>query len=236
MIDTSLPIVPQDSTDPREVFATALVRAAKLPPHLEAVMTEIETVAEREGIPIIGRLEGTIVQLLATLRGDRATRVLELGTAIGYSALWLAHALPEGGKVTSIELDPERAARAADFIDRAGFADRVEIIVGDLFEVLPSLGAYDLIFQDVMKHRYFGSDPELATELLRLTKSHLEVDGVLMIDNAFCGGGVVAGDVDAPSNELAGVRRMNDVLAHDPDFAGVIVPVRDGLWVAQRKS
>lgn len=236
MINTSLPIVPQDSTDPREVFATTLVRAAELPPRLDAVMTEIETVAKAEGIPIIGRLEGTIVQMLATLCGDRAMRVLELGTAIGYSALWLAHALPEGGKVTSIELDPERAARAADFIDRAGFADRVEIIVGDVFELLPNLGVYDVIFQDVMKHRYFGDNPALATELLRLTKSHLEVDGILMIDNAFCGGGVVAGNIDEPSNELAGVRRMNDVLAHDPDFAGVIVPVRDGLWVAQRKS
>jgi predicted O-methyltransferase YrrM len=236
MINAALPIVPQDSSDPREVFATSLVRAAELPPRLEAIITEIEKVAKDEGIPVIGRLEGTIIQMLATLRGERATRVLELGTAIGYSALWLAHALPEGGKVTSIELDPERAARAADFIDRAGFADRVEIIVGDLFEVLPSLGVYDLIFQDVMKHRYFGGDPALATELLRLTKSHLEVDGILMIDNAFCGGGVVSGDIDQPSNELAGVRRMNEVLAHDPDFASVIVPVRDGLWVARRKS
>ncbi|PWV85436.1 Predicted O-methyltransferase YrrM [Prauserella marina] len=236
MINTPLPIVPQDSTDPKEVFATALARAVELPPRLATVMTEIETVANNEGIPVIGRLEGTIVQTLATLRGERATRVLELGTAIGYSALWLAHALPEGGKVTSIELDPERAARAADFIDRAGFADRVEIIVGDVFELLPNLGVYDLIFQDVMKHRYFGGDPALATELLRLTKSHLEADGVLMIDNAFCGGGVVAGDIGEPSNELAGVRRMNEVLASDPDFASVIVPVRDGLWVAHRKS
>jgi predicted O-methyltransferase YrrM len=236
VINISLPIVPQDSTEPREVFATTLVRAAELPPRLEAVMTEIETVAKCEGIPVVGRLEGAIIQMLATLCGERAMRVLELGTAIGYSALWLAHALPEGGKVTSIELDPERAARAADFIDRAGFADRVEIIVGDVFELLPGLGVYDLIFQDVMKHRYFGGDPALATELLRLTKSHLEVDGILMIDNAFCGGGVVAADLAEPSNELAGVRHMNDVLAHDPDFVGVIVPVRDGLWVAQRKS
>jgi O-methyltransferase len=76
-------------------------------------MTEIETVAKGEGIPVIGRLEGAIVQMLATLCGERATRVLELGTAIGYSALWLTHALPGGGKVPSIELAPERAAHAA---------------------------------------------------------------------------------------------------------------------------
>ena len=72
--------------------------------------------------------------------------------------MWLAHALPEGGKVTSIELDPNRAARAADFIDRAGMADRIEILVGDAFELIPELGTYDLVFQDIMKHRYFGSD------------------------------------------------------------------------------
>jgi predicted O-methyltransferase YrrM len=236
MTNISLPIVPQDSSDPREIFATDLVRRAALPERLETVLTEIETVAGEEGIPVIGRLEGTIIRMLTMLRGDSAMRVLDLGTAIGYSALWLGHALPHGGKVTSIELDPKRAARAAEFIDRAGMADRIEIIVGDALEILPGLGLYDLIFQDIMKHRYFGSDPALASELLRQTKAHLAVDGLLMIDNAFCGGGVVAGDRAEPSNELTGVRHTNERLATDTDFAGVILPVRDGLWIAQRKS
>lgn len=125
MINTSLPIVPQDSTDQREIFATALVRQAPLPERLNTVLLEMEKAARDEGIPVIGRLEGAIVRTLTALRGDTTTRVLDIGTAIGYSALWLAYALPEGGKVTSIELDPERAARAADFIDRAGMADRI---------------------------------------------------------------------------------------------------------------
>ncbi|MFJ4326887.1 O-methyltransferase [Streptomyces tricolor] len=236
MINTSLPIVPQDSTDQREIFATALVRQAPLPERLNTVLLEMEKAARDEGIPVIGRLEGAIVRTLTALRGDTTTRVLDIGTAIGYSALWLAYALPEGGKVTSIELDPERAARAADFIDRAGMADRIEILVGDAFELIPQLGAYDLIFQDIMKHRYFGSDPSLATELLKLSKAHLEVNGLLMIDNAFCGGGVVAGDAAEHSNELVGVRNMNQALAEDPDFDGVILPVRDGLWIARRTA
>ncbi|WP_225829840.1 O-methyltransferase [Streptomyces sp. NK08204] len=236
MINTELPIVPQDSTDLREIFATALVRQAPLPERLNTVMLEMETIARDEGIPVIGRLEGAIVRTLTALRGDAVTRVLDIGTAIGYSALWLAYALPEGGKVTSIELDPERAARAADFIDRAGMADRVEILVGDAFELIPQLGTYDLIFQDIMKHAYFGSDPSFATELLKLSKAHLEPNGVLMIDNAFCGGGVVAGEHAHPSNQLAGVQEMNKALAEDPDFTGLILPVRDGLWIAQRTA
>lgn len=236
MTTTPLPIVPQDSLDPREVFATSLVRLAPLPDRLDAVMTEMETAARDEGIPVVGRLEGAILRSLAMLTGDRAMRVLDIGTAIGYSALWLAHALPEGGKVTSIELDPDRASRAADFIDRAGMSDRTEIIVGDAFELLPGLGTFDLIFQDIMKHRYFGGDAALATELLKVMKDHLEVGGALMIDNAFCGGGVVPGAGAKQSNELAGVQAMNDVLARDTDFTSVILPVRDGLWLARRMA
>jgi predicted O-methyltransferase YrrM len=236
MITTSLPIVPQESADPREIYATSLARLASLPERFGAVMADMEAVAKEEGIPVIGRLEGAIVQVLISMRRNTTTRVLDIGTAIGYSALWLASALPGNGKVTSIELDPQRAARAEDFIERAGFADRIEVLVGDAFDLIPDLGLYDVIFQDIVKHRYFGSDPCLATELLKLSKLHLDVDGVLMIDNAFCGGGVIDAELAEPSCELIGVRSMNAALACDPDFTSVILPVRDGLWLAQRNA
>lgn len=229
-----LPIVPQDSADPREVFATGMARLAPLPARLTEVLAEMEAAAEREAIPIIGRLEGAVVQMLVLMRGERARRVLDIGTAIGYSALWLASALPPGGTVTSVEIDPERAARARRFIERAGFADRVEVVVGDVFEVVPGLGGYDVIFQDVMKHHYFGGDPCLAVELHKLCTSHLDEDGVLFIDNALCGGGVLDNGPAAESNQLIGVQSLNGMLAHDPDFLSVMLPVRDGLWVARR--
>lgn len=228
----SLPIVPQDSTDPREVFATQMARQAPLPKRLSAVLTEMEEVAKREGIPVIGRLEGAVVQMLAALRGRG--QILDIGTAIGYSAIWLASALPAGGRVTSIEIDPERAERARGYIAKASYADRIEVETGDAFDIIPRLGTFDLIFQDVMKHRYFASDPCLALELLKLCGAHLAEDGVMVVDNAFCGGGVIGPDLPEAANEVIGVRNFNEALAKDPDFLSVILPVRDGLWVAWR--
>ncbi|SCF09032.1 Predicted O-methyltransferase YrrM [Micromonospora haikouensis] len=228
-----LPIVPQDSTDAGELYATSLVRMAALPAAVDEVLREIEDVAREEQIPVVGRLEGMLLQTLASLPGASTRRILDIGTAIGYSAIWLARALAPGGRVTTIEIDPVRAGRAARFIDRAGYADRVDVLVGDAFDMLPELGEFDVIFQDVMKHRYFGDDPSKAAELLKLSKSHLAPQGVLFIDNAFCGNHVLdEGDPD--SIEARGVRLMNELLAQDTDFTSVILPVRDGLWVARR--
>lgn len=231
---TALEIVPQDGDDPREIYSRALVGMVPLPEPVESVLCEIEEAARKEGIPIVGRLEGSIIQILAMLHGRRAMRILDIGTAIGYSAIWLAAALGPGGTVTTVELDPDRAQRARDYIRRAGFADRVELLEGDAFELIPTLGTYDLIFQDVMKHVYFGSSPELALSLLRLSVEHLSPDGVLLIDNALCGNQVVEPGAHEESNQLAGVHALNEALACDPAFRSVIVPVRDGLWLAQR--
>lgn len=234
MDQTSLTIVPQDSTDPREIFATETARLSALPPKLSAVLTEMESVARTEEIPIIGRLEGAVLRMLAGLHCPPGARILDIGTAIGYSALWLADALPPGGRIVSIEIDPERAARAQDYITRAGYADRIQVMVGDAFELIPQLGTFDLIFQDVMKHRYFGSDAFLALDLLKLSTSHLAGGGVMIIDNAFCGGKVFETDDADTVNQVIGVRNLNEALANDPAFQSVIVPLRDGLWVARR--
>lgn len=231
---TPLEIVPQDGADPREVYSHSLVRQMPLPEPVESVLSEIEEAARIEGIPIVGRLEGSIIQILTMLRGSRPMEILDIGTAIGYSAIWLASALGPAGKVTTIELDPVRAQRARGYIEKAGFADRVQLLEGDAFDLIPTLGTFDLIFQDVMKHVYFGSDGDLALSLLRLSVEHLAPDGVLLIDNALCGNHVVDPGTHGESNQLAGVRALNDALVRDPAFRSVILPVRDGLWVAQR--
>lgn len=229
-MSTSLPIVPQDSTEPRELYATALLRTAPMPAQIDDVLREMEDIAREEEIPVVGRLEGMVVRTLASLPGASTRRILDIGTAIGYSSIWLAGALGPGGRVTSIEIDPVRAGRAVEFIERAGYADRVDVLVGDAFDMLPGLGGFDVIFQDVMKHRYFGDDPSKAAELLKLSKSLLNPGGVLLIDNAFCGSHVLGSDPDPV--EARGVQVMNELLARDADFTSVILPIRDGLWVA----
>jgi predicted O-methyltransferase YrrM len=234
MQHAALTIVPQDSTDPRETFAAEIARLSALPPKVSAVLTEMEDVARVEGIPIIGRLEGAVIRMLAGLHCPPGARVLDIGTAIGYSALWLATALPADCRITSLELDPQRADRAREYIARAGCADRIEVLTGDAFELMPGLGTFHLIFQDVMKHRYFGGDPYLAVELLELSTSHLAEDGVMIIDNAFAGGHVFEDFGPDTLNQVVGIRNLNEALAKDPAFQSVIVPLRDGLWVARR--
>lgn len=201
---TPLPIVPQDGDDPRELYASLLVKLIPLAEPVEGVLSEIEEAARTEGIPIVGRLEGSILQILTMLHGRRAMRILDIRTAIGYSAIWLAAALGPGGTVTTIELEPERAQRARRYIERAGFADRVEVLEGDAFDLIPTLGTYDLIFQDVMKHVYFGSDPELALSLLRLTVEPPTVNCVLT-PRVVSGAGPGRGDLVARSRRVRAV-------------------------------
>jgi caffeoyl-CoA O-methyltransferase len=233
-MSTALPIVPQDSTDPGEILATRLARLSPLPHQLNTVLEEIEDAAREEGIPVVGRLEGVVLRILAGLHLRPGARILDIGTAVGYSALWLAQALPDGGQIVSIEIDPQRAARAKEYIARAGCSDRIEVMVGDAFDLIPGLGVFDLVFQDVMKHHYFSADPYLAVELLKLSAAHMAENGLLIIDNAFCGGNVLQEEGSDTVNEVIGVRNLNDALAKDPDFQSVILPIRDGMWLARR--
>src|SRR3954454_12241536 len=114
-----------------------------LRPERSPVMREMEEHAEREGIPIVHWETG---RLLAVLCRVLDPVVLEVGTAIGYSTLHMAEQL-EGGRVVTLERDPERAGQARDFLERGGVAQRVEIVEGDARETIQELeGPFDLLF------------------------------------------------------------------------------------------
>ena len=122
-----------------------------LRPERSGPMAEMEELADRDGIPIVHWEAG---RFLATLCRALDPVVLEVGTAIGYSTLHMAEQLSEG-RVVTLERDPERAARARDFLERAGVADRVELVEGDALETLPALdGPFDLLFVDASKGEY----------------------------------------------------------------------------------
>src|SRR5439155_10253052 len=124
---------------------------AALRPERSPVMAEMEELAEREGVPIVhwetGRLLAAICRALDPV-------VLEVGTAIGYSTLHMAEQL-DRGRVVTLELNPDRAAQARDFLGRAGVGERVELVEGDARETIPSLeGPFDLLFVDAAKDEY----------------------------------------------------------------------------------
>lgn len=214
------------------------------------VRAELET----RDMPLIhvSPLEGRVLALLAASVG--ATRLLEVGTLGGYSALWLVSLLAPGARLLTIERDPERADLAREAVRRAGEEDRIRVLTGDARAVLEELASdpasepLDLVFVDADKKAY-PEYLERACELLR-------PGGLLLADNVFWSGRVLevgdgapdpsaerdgangrakgtegAGSEEDP--DLAGILEFDRRLADDPRLQGVILPVRDGLAVAR---
>lgn len=147
--------------------------AGFIPPR-DSLLLELEEEAAREGIPIVGPVVGELLYILARLSG--AGNILELGTASGYSAIFLARALPPGGKVISLELNPDMAQRARQNFSQAGVADRVEVKVGQALDLMAAMSeTFDLIFLDIDKESYLPALPHC--------RRLLKVGGLLVADN-----------------------------------------------------
>ena len=197
----------------------------QLRPERSAVMAEMEDLADRDGVPIVSWETG---RLLSALAASVDGRILEVGTAIGYSALHMAEALDEGSIVT-LERDPERIAQARDFLDRGGAGDRVRIVEGDARETIAGLeGPFDFLFLDATKGEY-RDYLELAGPLLA-RRALLAVDNVLM-------SGKVA-DPDAPGHwteeALETQRAFNADVVRGGEWRASVLPVGDGVLLASR--
>ena len=119
----------------------------------EEVLTSIEQIAPRQGLPIIGPSRGQFLD--EVIEQHKPTTILEVGTLVGYSAIRMARHLRDGGRVTCVELSEERARTARANFERAGLSDRIEVIVGDARDVLPRLtGRFDMVFLDAVKEDY----------------------------------------------------------------------------------
>jgi predicted O-methyltransferase YrrM len=201
---------------------------AGLRPERSAVMIEMEELAERDGIPIVswetGRFLATVVRALAP------GRILEVGTAIGYSTLHMAEAL-ESGTLVTIERDPERARQARDFLSRGGVAERVELVEADATAAIEDLpGPFDLIFLDATKDEY--------AEYLRMAEPKASARAVLLVDNLLMSGDVALTD-DAEASwrpqSLAAAREFNRELLGSERWLGSVLPVGDGVGFATRR-
>jgi predicted O-methyltransferase YrrM len=150
-------------------------------------------------------LEGRLLELLSRLAGARS--ILELGTLGGYSTIWLARGLADGGRLVTLEVSPEYARVAGANFERAGLADVVDLRVGPALELLPQLeGPFDLIFIDADKR----SNPEYLEEALRLSRP-----GTLIVaDNVVRAGAVADAGVEDPS--VIGARRFLELVGAHP--------------------
>lgn len=169
--------------------------------------------ARAAGLPMINVApnQGLMLQLLAQMVPAR--RILEIGTLGGYSAIWLARALPPEGQLVTLEYEPKHAEVARRNIERAGLADRVEIRVGAALETLPHLqGPFDLVFIDADK----PSNPDYFAWALKLSRP----GSVIVVDNVIRSGGVANPKGDAGSR---GTRRMFEMIAAEPRVAATAV-------------
>lgn len=172
----------------------------------------------KAGLPTIAVApnEGKLLHLLA--RAIAARNILEVGTLGGYSAIWLARALPADGRLLTLEFDPKHAEVARANIARAGLADRVEVRVGRALDQLPKiaaegLGPFDLVFVDADKQ----SSPEYFQWALKLAR----VGGLIIVDNVVRDGKVVDANSNDPS--IQGVRRMSELIAGEPRVSATVI-------------
>jgi predicted O-methyltransferase YrrM len=198
-----------------------------LVPKRDAVLARMEEEADREGIPIVEEHEGRLLYLL--VRIARAKRVLELGTATGYSGIWLLRAT-DGGTLTTYEMDHARAERARKNFAEAGFGERALVLEENAVQGLPKLEArFDVCFIDLLNS--FRSE-EVTRQAVELCLERLDPGALLMADNA-----LRQGEVLKPDNQQAkNVVFYNDFVATHPRLESVVIPIRDGLSVARVKD
>lgn len=170
---------------------------------------------------VTGSLVGALLRMLVQLTG--AKRVLEIGLFTGYSAMSMAEVLPDGGKITSCELDENNAAIARSFIERTQFAEKIEIRLGPALETLAGLGGpFDLAFLDADKENYCGYY-DLVMPLLRS-------GGLFVADNVLWSGRVLDPS-EATDHALV---EFNERVALDPAVEVLLLPLRDGVSLIRK--
>jgi len=199
--------------------------SALVPPR-SALLARLEQEAAAEGIPIIQLPAAQALRML--IRLHRPSAILEIGTAIGYSTIWLAEAAPQA-RVVTMEIDPERVVRARANFAEAGLAERIELIAGDATNGLPEQYQFDCLFIDAAKGQY--------RTFLELYLPHVRSGGLVICDNV-----LFRGLVAAPEQAEKRIKplvekldRFNQEMLQHPDLESVWLPVGDGLSVSMKK-
>ncbi len=200
-------------------------------PERAPVLQEMERQAKERDIPIVGPAVGRLFYQYARLLN--AKTVFEMGSAIGYSTIWWAKAVGEGGKVHYTDGSHKNADEARLYFQQAGVSDRIEVHVGDALEILSERKErFDILFNDVDKHDY--------PRVLNMAAARVRTGGLFITDNALWHGDVAyaAGNPDLtgtePDPDTKGVVEFNRQLYSSKDWYPTIVPLRDGVAVAMR--
>jgi predicted O-methyltransferase YrrM len=212
-----------DIVDPRiEEYMRSLLER-----YDEPVLLEMEAEGKERGFPIIGRLVGVTVELLA--RSVGAKRVFELGSGFGYSAYWFARAVGPGGEVHCTDGDPENETKALDYLSRAELQGPIRWHVGDAVTNLNAVGGeFDVVYNDIDKFGY--------PDAWRAARERIRVGGLYLCDNVLWSGAVAdpRGDHGRDAATTNAILEHNRMVAEDERYVSTIVPTRDGVFVALR--
>ena len=194
----------------------------------DPLLREMEDQALKEMIPVVTPMVGNFLNLLVEM--SKAQRILEIGTAIGYSTIWLGRAVERtGGHVTTIDMNKDRLARALKYLERAGILNLITALEGDARKILPALDStFDFVFIDAAKGEYL--------EYLNLIYSLIAPGGLLVVDNVLFRGWVVPGSSFAPKyDRLVGeLRHFLEALCQNPEFVTTVLPFGDGVSVSRK--
>jgi caffeoyl-CoA O-methyltransferase len=192
----------------------------------DPLLIEIAAEGARRNLPLIDAEVGALLRVQAAAIGAR--RILEIGTAIGYSGIWLARALPPDGMLITMELDLKRAEEARKNFARADLAGRATVMAGDVSRMLRKVsGPFDLIFQD--------GDKQLYVPLLAKLIELLRPGGLLITDNVLWDGEVVPDFLPEPEREpgdTAAIAAYNQALATETRLLTTWLPLRDGVSIS----
>jgi caffeoyl-CoA O-methyltransferase len=192
-------------------------------PPRDEVLADMEADATKNDYAIVGPVVARVLHQLAVISG--AKKVFEMGSAIGYSTIWWARAVGEGGRVVYTDGDPKRAEKARRYFDRAGVTQRISVRIGDALEFLSEeKEQYDIIFNDVDKTDY--------PRVFRLALPRLKSGGLFITDNVLWSGKLRQPNPDAQTKAIL---EFNKLICESPDLFTTILPIRDGVAVCVKK-
>jgi caffeoyl-CoA O-methyltransferase len=171
-----------------------------------------------------GHFQGRILSMISHM--VKPSRILEIGTYTGYSALCLAEGLSPGGKLTTIDVNEELEAKVRGYFERSGIASSIDYRIGNALQIIPTLQEkFDLVFIDADKENY--------SRYFDLVINNVPLNGIILADNVLWSGKVLDGK---PDKDTKAIIDFNEKVHRDPRVESVLLPVRDGIMMLRKVS
>lgn len=214
-------IVPESTSKMRYLDPQLRDFLASTPPAADPVRAEMEAYAKAHRFPMVGPLIGQLLEMMA--KATNASRIFELGSGFGYSALWFGRGLRDGGQIFCTDSDPKNVELARRWLLQAGVLEKVTYLQGLAVEELHNQrGDFDIIYNDIDKYGY--------PEAFEVALERLRVGGMLITDNTIWSMRIF--DESDTSADTEGIREYNRLTFNTPGVRSFMIPVRDGVTMS----